>query len=139
MGVYVFESIHLPWLKVGHHMVAPRRPNAYYRIAGRGFYSVIHPPELDGRLSMNDFRLVAWYPNLLRKDETSVHRLCDKQLRKGEFHPLHEMDLIRQTCEALGGEHIVVTEGERKKAQQWGARRAKQAQRRRAKLHRNKP
>lgn len=53
MGVYVFESTHAPWIKVGHHKITASRPNVYYRVARRGFYSCVHPKELEGRLTMS--------------------------------------------------------------------------------------
>ena len=135
MGVYVFESVHSSWLKVGHHLVSPRRPNAYYRIAGRGFYSVVHPPELDGKLSFHDFRLRAWYPSLTRSDELKVHRACDSKENVGEFHPSHELDVILKTCEELGGgESVSLSDKERQTAMRWGLRRARKARAKKQKL-----
>lgn len=60
MGVYVFRSHHAPWIKVGHHAATLKRPNVYYRVARRGFYSCIHPAELAGKLSIDDVALLAW-------------------------------------------------------------------------------
>ena len=85
-----------------HFAATPRRPNAYYRVAGRGFHSVIHPPELDGRLGVHDLELVRWYPKLTRRDETRVHRAC--AVRVGEFHPVDELERTIAFCEGeLGG------------------------------------
>jgi hypothetical protein len=122
MGVYVFRCRHGPWVKVGHHRVTPRRPNAYYRVAGRGFHSVVHPPELAVHLNMSDLDLVAWYPELDRRAETRVHRAF---ARCGEFHPDTELDAILRMCEELGGTHVDVSEAARRRAVAWGARRAR--------------
>jgi hypothetical protein len=132
MGVYVFRSAHAPWVKVGHHLARPRRPHAYYRVAGRGFESVVHPRELDGRLGVHDLVLEAWYPTLTRADEGRVHRACARADAVGEFHPLAELDAIRAACEALGGVHAPVSDAQRARAIAWGARRARAAARRAA-------
>lgn len=134
MGVYVFRSRHEEWVKVGHHKATRARPNAFYRIAGRGFQSVVHPPCLEGRLYVSDLELVAWYPNLERKDETFVHRSCDKERRVGEFHPSDQVPHILRVCEEeLGGKRKEVSSQSRKKAIRWGARRVAAAERRRRK------
>lgn len=127
MGVYVFRCIHGPWIKVGHHLATPRRPNAYYRVAGRGFYSVVHPPELDGKLGVHDLELVAWFPALTRRDETRVHRAGGAR-RVGEFHPDDALPGILATLEAEAP-RVAVTDAARCKALAWGARRARKANR----------
>ena len=130
MGVYVFESVHAPWIKVGHHLVSPRRPNAYYRVAGRGFESVVHPAELDGRLLLDDLRLLAWFPTLARADETAVHRACDQGRRVGEFHPADEAGKVLALCRERGGEEVLISRAQREAAVRWGWRRARAAKRR---------
>ena len=132
MGVYVFRCLHGPWVKVGHHLATPRRPNAYYRVAGRGFHSVVHPAALEGKLGVHDLELVAWFPTLARRDETRVHRACDPARRVGEFHPDDELPRILALCESdLGGTRASVSSAARRKALAWGARRAAAAARRR--------
>jgi hypothetical protein len=130
MGVYVFRSLHAPYVKVGHHLVSPRRPNAYYRVAGRGFHSVIHPDELDGKLWLEDLELMGWFPSLGRADETRVHRACTA--RVGEFHPADDLPLILQTCAALGGVDTVIPEAAKRRAVAWGRRAARRGKRRKA-------
>lgn len=130
MGVYVFEC-EGGWVKVGHHLVTPRRPNAYYRVAGRGFHSVVHPPALEGRLGVHELRLLAWFPNLQRSDELAVHRICDAQSRVGEFHTAEQLPLILAKCLELGGVRADISSPARKRALAWGARRAQRARRRR--------
>ena len=122
MGVYVFGTVG-EYVKVGHHLVTPRRPNAYYRVAGRGFFSVKHPPELDGVLGMRDLELIAWYPLLSRADETATHKRCKE--RYGEFHPKSELESILSFLDGRG-ERVSLTEADKMKAIRWaGKRKAK--------------
>lgn len=100
MGVYIFRSLHLPWIKIGHHRITDRRPNVYYRVANRGFNSCVHPPELEGKLALDDFELVAWYPTLDRRDESAAHRAC--RSRWGEFHPLEDLSTALAVCDSRG-------------------------------------
>lgn len=130
MGVYVFQCRHAAFVKVGHHKVTPRRPNAYYRVAGRGFDSVVHPVELDGKLWLEDLELVGWFPTLGRPEETRVHRSCVS--RVGEFHPLSELPHILETCVQLGGVHTPVSEAAKRRAIAWGYRAVRRAKKRRA-------
>lgn len=128
MGVYVFGTAG-PWVKVGHHAVTPRRPNAYYRIAGRGFEGCKHPPSLDGRLRVQDLELLAWYPSLSLPFERALHSACSE--RVGEFHPASSLPHILSACDAEG-ERSTVSEAERKKAIAWGWRKARKAKRKAA-------
>jgi len=82
MGVYVFQSRCVgAWVKVGHHRVTERRPNVYYRIVPRGFYSCVRPQELGDRVGMGDVALVAWYPDLHEKDEKRIHSILRSEFR----------------------------------------------------------
>lgn len=127
MGVYVFECLHGPYVKVGHHLVTYKRPNAYYRVAGRGFESVIHPESLNGLLYTKDLRLVGWYPNLTRQDETTIHRTF-RQGSVGEFHRAEDRSEIIAMLDALG-QHCEVSERDRQKAIRWGYRQIKKRRR----------
>jgi len=131
MGVYIFRCGD-NWLKVGHHLVCTRRPNAYYRVAGRGFESCKHPEELSGKLWMNDIELLAWYPTLTREHEKFIHNE-GKHERIGEFHPYAKLYQILEYCESVGGMHVEITCKERSKAEAWGKKRCTQAKRRRQK------
>ena len=131
MGVYVFRSLHGPWIKIGHHLSTPRRPNAYYRVAGRGFQSVIHPPELDGLLYMKDLCLVRWYPSLTRQDETMVHRTFS-QGKIGEFHPVSDEMNIVASLDRIAI-HCEVSNASRIRAVRWGYRQVRRGIRRRKK------
>ena len=129
MGVYVFRCLHGPWVKVGHHLVTPRRPNAYYRVAGRGFYSIVHPPALEGKLGVHDLELVAWFPELTRAHERAVHTR-GAAVRVGEFHPVDALPAILALLEGpLGGVRCAVSSPARRRALAWGARRARRAKR----------
>lgn len=70
MGVYVFRSVHAPYIKVGHY----QGQNVFCRIAHRGFASCVCPRELGGRVSMEDMELVAWFPHQTRKTEQLVKK-----------------------------------------------------------------
>lgn len=97
MGVYVFRCLDSEWVKVGHHKITAKRPNVYYRIAGRGFYSCVHPNELKHRLSIHDVELIAWYPNLERRDERAIHNKC--AISYGEFHSTADLPTILQEAD----------------------------------------
>lgn len=127
MGVYVFRCLHAPYIKIGHHLVTRRRPNAYYRVAGRGFESVIHPPELDGLLYLKDLYLEGWYPQLNRHDETQLHKTFSKE-RVGEFHRLEDLPSVIAMLDSMG-EHIRISESSRRRAERWGYRQIKRAKR----------
>ena len=87
MGVYIFQSRHEPWVKVGHHRITERRPNVYFRIVPRGFNSCACPPNLEGHVSFMDVKLYAWYPNLTSTDERNIHSILRrKYLYKGEWY-----------------------------------------------------
>ena len=130
MGVYVFRCLHGPYVKVGHHLATRRRPHAYYRVAGRGFESVVHPQGLDGRLRVQDLVLEGWYPALTRQDETRVHRLFAEG-HVGEFHRADDLPAILSTLDGMGS-RAAVAETERARAIRWGYRQIKRAKRRRA-------
>ena len=100
MGVYIFQSKHGDWIKIGHHKITSSRPNVYFRVARRGFHSCIHPPELRKHLNEIDFELVRWYPTLGRRDETIAHRTCKE--RYGEFHPLSDLEEAIRVLDARG-------------------------------------
>ena len=117
MGVYIFRCLHAPFVKLGHHKISPARPNVYYRVAGRGFNSCIHPVELRGKLDMDDLELVAWYPSLTRRHEGMLHRSYSTR-RIGEFHPEAELDALLCACDRLGP-RVDVSSNARTKALEW--------------------
>ena len=124
MGVYIFQTVE-PWIKVGHHECTRARPNAYYRIAGRGFQACVHPPELEGRLWVQDLTLVAWYPRLTMEHERLVHREFSKG-KIGEFHLQSDLAAILDRCDSFGP-RAVVTSKQRHRALEWGWRRVRRA------------
>ena len=125
MGVYIFRSRTMPWIKVGHFKPRwggrkskrIRMGNPWFRIVRRGFSNIVHPSCLDGRLSVNDLDLIARYPTLLTKHERRIHRYF-KDFRVGEFYPLENLKLIVELCDSLGP-NVEVTESERNEAIQW--------------------
>jgi len=130
MGVYVFRCLHGPYVKVGHHQVTRRRPNAYYRVAGRGFESVIHPDELTGFLYVEHLQLEGWYPTLAREHETEIHRAY-KHGKIGEFHPLDDMPSILQRLDSMGP-RVNIGSASRRRAIRWGYKQVRRARRRAA-------
>lgn len=131
MGVYVFESLHAPYLKVGHHLVTKTRPNAYYRVAGRGFQSCVHPPELDGLLFEKDLLLKAWYPSLTRKEEKEVHSTFSSG-KIGEFHDKEDEDAILLLLDGRG-ERREVSQRSKQRALRWGFRMARRGKKKKKK------
>ena len=119
MGVYIFQSNHAPWIKIGHHKVTQTRPNVYYRIARRGFHSCVHPRDLNDHLDEQDFTLVSWYPTLGRRDETCAHKSCSLSI--GEFHPLSDMERAKE-CLDSRGQACSVGEDDRTRALQWAGK-----------------
>lgn len=118
MGVYVFRCRHAPYVKLGHHKVTASRPNVYYRVAGRGFHSCAHPRALDGKLSIDDLELLAWYPALTRRDEGALHRLHRSDASVGEFHPADAADAILRACDARAP-RVPVSAADRAQALAW--------------------
>ena len=131
MGVYVFECLHAPYIKVGHHLQRRGRTNPYYRIAGRGFQSVVHPEELDGLLYEPHLRLVAWFPNLTREDEREIHTAF-KTGKIGEFHRKEDENDVLRILDSKG-ERKDVSLRSKKRAMQWGTRKVLKAKRKKKK------
>lgn len=96
MGVYVFRSIHAPYIKVGHYC----GKNAFSRIAHRGFSSCVCPREIRDRVSMDDMELVAWFPNQTRKTEQAIKKQW-KQHRIGEWLPADQLDPLLDFLQLL--------------------------------------
>lgn len=86
MGVYVYQSVHAPYIKVGHY----QGRNAFSRVAHRGFSSCVCPQEIKDRVAMEDVELVAWFPHQTKKTEQYIKKRW-KQHRvygKSEWMPL---------------------------------------------------
>ena len=124
MGIYVFASLTQPWFKVGHHRVTERRPNVYFRVAGRGFHSCRHPPQLT-RLGMDDLELVAWYPDLTSRQERALHRANAAQ-GVGEWYPNAERARLLAALDALG-RRAEVGAADRERARAWAGGRGRRA------------
>jgi hypothetical protein len=90
MGVYVFQSKHGPYLKIGHYS----KSNAWSRISNRGFKSILHPFALTGKVSVDDFELVYWNENMNTKDEKRLHQLCACHKVIGEWFALEAMSIL---------------------------------------------
>ena len=104
MGVYIFQSRHEPWVKVGHHRITDMRPNVYFRIVPRGFRSCVCPEVLEGRVSFTDVKFYAWYPNLSMTDEKSIHSILkQKYPHKGEWYHVPDPSLVSNFIQNYGG------------------------------------
>ena len=121
MGVYIFECTQGNWIKVGSYICKGKRPldNPWYRIARRGFHSLRHPPELSkDDLGIRGLKLSAWYPNLGRKEEATIHKTF-KAERVGEFHPKIHTAAIIELCRRLGGRDEEVSSEQKEAALRW--------------------
>lgn len=99
MGVYVFKSLHAPYIKVGHYS----GNNAFSRIAHRGFYSCVCPREIKDRVSMDDMELVAWFPKQNKKTEQKIKKKWkdDRVYGKSEWMPITNLASIVSFLEQL--------------------------------------
>ena len=91
MGVYVFESKHDKFIKVGHY----KGENAWRRIAPkRGFNSTAYPEELRGKTAPTDFFLRFWFPDLGTKDEKNLHSKLKQWRVIGEWYEIGALSEI---------------------------------------------
>jgi hypothetical protein len=90
MGVYVYKSLHMDAIKIGHYA----KQNAWSRIARRGFYSCIRPNEIEQRVSVNDVELLYWFPHLTAKDEKKMHKMFSSYSLCGEWFSSTALDEI---------------------------------------------
>ena len=123
MGVYVFRIIDTDWIKVGHHKVTASRPNVYYRVAARGFHSLVHPPELEGRLGIEHMELLAWFPTLGLRHETDAHEAC--KTNYGEFHNISDLETVLKSCESNGGVQSYSSSEDKELALSWAETRSR--------------
>lgn len=122
MGVYVIQSKHANWLKIGHHKISPKRPNVYYRFINRGFYSCICPKEIKDKVGFDDLQLIYWYPNLTTKSEKKIHAYLRENYfeSKGEWFKNVEHTYLHDIIVNLfEGEIEKVTCEQLEKAKQW--------------------
>jgi hypothetical protein len=83
MGVYVFRSVHEPYVKIGKYT----KNNPWSRVAHRGFYSCLHPKILQDRVGVHDVDLVFWFPSFGRREEKKLHESVKEHRVIGEwFH-----------------------------------------------------
>ena len=90
MGGYVFQSIHMDAIKIGHYA----KNNAWSRIAHRGFYSCIHPTLLKNKVGIQDLELLYWFPTLTPKDEKRIHKLASAHSICGEWFTKEALMLL---------------------------------------------
>lgn len=99
MGVYVFESVYLPIIKIGHY----KGNNPWSRIANRGFHSASPPESLHNRVNVEDFCLRYWFPNKNSADERKLQRFLGTWKIAGEwFHA----DGLSYVSQAINDENL---------------------------------
>lgn len=88
MGIYVFESLHGPYIKVGSlsTLVKPGR-SPWDRLRNGGFTGLLHPQDIGPYLHARHFTLRAWYPALTISDEHAAHAFFAAYRSVGEFYP----------------------------------------------------
>lgn len=104
MGIYVIKSKYSNWMKIGHHKVTERKPNAYFRYINRGFYSCSCPKEIEDKVSFDDLELIYWFPNLNIKIERELHLYLKNNkilylCNKGEWYNELNLDEIKNILE----------------------------------------
>ena len=104
MGIYIIKSKYNNWIKIGHHKVTKRKPNAYFRYINRGFYSCSCPKEIEDKVSFNDLELIYWFPNLNIKIERELHLYLKNNntlylCNKGEWYNELNIDEIKNILE----------------------------------------
>jgi len=94
MGVYIYKSLHAPYIKIGHY----QGKNAFSRIAHRGFYSCVCPNEIKHCVSLEDMELIAWFPHQDRKVERLIKSRWrkDRVYGKSEWMPLSKLEEVLQ-------------------------------------------
>lgn len=98
MGVYIFKSVHGPYIKIGHYM----GQNAYSRVAHRGFGSCVCPDGLENKVSAHDVELVAWFPSQTKKTEQTIKRKWrTSRIKNSEWMPDHLLPQVMGFLEAL--------------------------------------
>lgn len=98
MGVYIFQSLHAPYIKIGHY----QGKNVFSRIAHRGFYSCSCPKEISHKVSMEDLNLIAWFPNQSRKTEQVIKKKWKSfRYKKSEWMPLNKLQEILHFLENM--------------------------------------
>ncbi len=90
MGIYIYKSIYIDAIKIGHYSKA----NAWSRVAHRGFNSCRCPEQLKGKVNIEDLHLLYWYPSLTMKEEQSLHNRLDEYRICGEWYPSAVIDVI---------------------------------------------
>jgi hypothetical protein len=122
MGVYLFRHRKGGWVKLGSYVCRGgcKRPrdNPYYRIARRGFWNISHPRDIQNDLGVDAFALVAWFPNIGRKEEGTLHRAFPDGA-VGEFHPARAECDILTAAASIGGVPSEVTWEDREAALRW--------------------
>ena len=90
MGVYIFKSVHIDAIKIGHY----NKNNAWSRVAHRGFNSCICPKMIIDKVNVDDLELLHWYPTLSPKDEKKIHKSLNDYRLCGEWFSIDALNNI---------------------------------------------
>jgi hypothetical protein len=95
MGLYIFESKHAPYIKVGFTSFE----NPWNRLNGSaglplGFSSVRHPESLKGKVFAGDLDLRGWWPEFEHEQEKSLHALLTRSSIVGEWYEAELLEMF---------------------------------------------
>lgn len=88
----MFRSRHIPAVKIGSH----RGKNAWGRLSGQGFKSLLKPAELKNRVDVCDLELLCWFPHMDTLEEFTLHNKFEKYRIIGEWFTPEVVDLISE-------------------------------------------
>jgi hypothetical protein len=102
MGIYIFESKHGPYIKIGHHIGI----DPYKRISSRGFYSCICPQDIKTKVSHEDLILRNWFPRLTNGDERLFHREMKWKRICGEWYNSQDYSYFSEYLKKLSEKRL---------------------------------
>jgi predicted DNA-binding protein YlxM (UPF0122 family) len=102
MGIYIFESKHGPYIKIGHHIGI----DPYKRISSRGFYSCICPQDIKTKVSHEDLILRNWFPRLTNGDERFFHKEMKWKRMCGEWYNSQDYSYFSEYLKKLSEKRL---------------------------------
>jgi hypothetical protein len=104
MGLYIFQSKHASYIKVGH----TSHDNPWHRLDGscgvpKGFGSVRYPSSLEGKVEIEDLTLEGWWPEITIEEERALHFLCKRLSVVGEWYPQDTKEMFYALLRATFG------------------------------------
>ena len=123
--MYIFNVMD-KYIKVGHHKITRKRPNVWFRVAGRGFNSCVSPLDIKDHRSVSDLELIGWYPNINITQERVFHRSMRGQPGHvcGEWYAYSYLLQVKQKIETdLKGVETAVDPRGKSIALDWAGKR----------------